>query len=153
MFVAEALDEMMAGTLLADVSEPLYVNTLAPDNDKAVAVDDGVIGPTMFIVAADEHPNPTAPDPPITEPDMLSNVPENDTAAVNPPPKRDPVIIRFPTVCDIAGELAVTDPPVIDPMIIVLPADEANVVPLPPLAPANKSPVIVMVPNDVLFIH
>ena len=153
MFVAATLDEMMAGWLADDASEPLYVNVLAPDNETAEAAEDGVIGPIMFIVAADEHANPTAPDPPTTDPDMLSNVPVNDTAAVNPPPKRDPVIIRFPTVCDIAGWVAVTDPPVIDPMIIVLPADEANVVPLPPLIPANKSPVIVMVPNDVLFIH
>jgi hypothetical protein len=127
MFVAAALDEMMAGTLLADVSEPLYVNTLAPDSDKAVAVDDGVIGPTMFIVAADEHANPTAPDPPNTDPDTLILVAAVDTAIAAPPPVIVPDTVK---VCplnsiDIKPELPElrTPPPVILPLIVKFPAD------------------------------
>jgi hypothetical protein len=76
MFVAAALDEIMAGTLLADVSEPLYVNMLAPDSDKAVADADGVIDPVIDIIAADEHTIPTdVPDPPVTLPLIVIDVP------------------------------------------------------------------------------
>lgn len=76
MFVAEALDEMMAGWLADDASEPLYVNVLAPDSDKAVADADGVIDPVIDIIAADEHTIPIdVPDPPVTFPLIVINVP------------------------------------------------------------------------------
>jgi hypothetical protein len=154
IFVAEALDDMMAGDPADDASEPLYVNACAPVDEIAAVEAPGVIGPITFIVAADEHANPTVPDPPTTDPDMFRDVPVKATAAVVPPPKRDPVMVKFPTVWDIAGEAAVPDPPVTDPIIIVLPAVVLNaVLPPPPLAPANKLPVIVMVPTDVLFMH
>jgi hypothetical protein len=125
IFVAATLDETMAGTLLADVSEPLYVNTLAPDSDKAVAVDDGVIGPTMFIVAADEHPNPTTLDPPTIDPDMLILAVVVDTPADVDPPVTLPVIIRDVPEKDTpwcVPPLRPGCPPVIFPIMVNVPA-------------------------------
>ena len=127
MFVAEALDEMMAGWLADDASEPLYVNVLAPDNETAEAAEDGVIGPIMFIVAADEHANPIAPDPPTTDPDMLMLAAAVDTPTAAPPPVIEPDTVK---VCplnsiDIKPELPelTTPPPVILPLIVKFPAD------------------------------
>ena len=104
MFVAEAFDEMMAGTLFADVSEPLYVNVLAPDKETAEAAEEGVIGPIMFIVAADEHTNPLPAAPPVIDPDILIVVAEVDTpnaVDVELLPFIDPVICRILPLNDI----------------------------------------------------
>ena len=127
MLVAAALDEMMAGTLFADVNEPLYMNVLAPDNEIADAADDGVIDPVTDIVAADEQPNPIAPDPPSTDPDILIVVAAVDIPDAAPPPVTDPVIV---SVCPL-NNMAInplfpeanTPPPVMFPLIVKFPTD------------------------------
>jgi hypothetical protein len=122
MFVAEALDETMAGTLFADVSEPLYVNTLAPDSDKAVAVEDGVIEPVIDIVAADVHVNPIAPAPPTIDPDTLILVAVVDTATVVDPPVITPFTVKVVPVNNTEPSVDWL-PPFTLPFIVSVPAD------------------------------
>ena len=127
MFVAEALDEMMAGTLFADVSEPLYVNVCAPDNDKAVAVEDGVIEPVIDIVAADVQATPTAAPPPVIFPFIFNVVPEKFTATkvlAVVPPVISPFIVKFPADWFIPALIKLPAPavaPLTSPFITVFP--------------------------------
>jgi hypothetical protein len=137
MFTAEALDEMMAGTLLADVSEPLYVNTLAPDNDKAVAVDDGVIEPVIDIVAADVQ-DMAAVALPTTDPDTLILAADVSTAIAADPPVILPVTITDVPEKDIPTFGDEPIPPVIFPIIVKLPAVCA--IPLLPLGAFIDNP-------------
>ena len=124
MFVAAALDEMMAGWLADDANEPLYINVLAPDSETAGAPDPAVIVPIMFIVAADEHANPTAPDPPTTDPDTLMLVAVVDTPADVDPPVIDPVIVRLVPVNSTAiCPVLLPPPPVTFPFIVRLPTN------------------------------
>ena len=123
MFVAEALDEMMAGWLAEDANEPLYVNVCAPDNDRAVAAADGVIEPVIDMVAADEHTNPLPAAPPVIDPDILIVVAEVDTpnaVDVELLPFIDPVICRILPLNDIPID---AKPPAVEfPVIVKFPA-------------------------------
>ena len=125
MFVAEALDEMMAGTLLADVNGPLKVNALAPVNDIAVCAELGIALPDMFITAADVHVNPIAPDPPAIDPDTLILVAVVDIPTAAAPPVTLPVIVKDVPVNNIptATALVETKSDVIFPITVRLPDD------------------------------
>lgn len=159
MLVAAVLDEMMAGTLFADVNEPLYVNVLAPDSEIAVAAEDGVIDPVTLIVAADVHDSPVVvlplidPDmlifvadvfiaiadiPPVIEPVIVNVVPEKDIPTFGDesgPPTTLPIIVKLPAVCNRpilpVDDIPPPAPPVIFPIIIVFPSVEAIALLLP----------------------
>jgi hypothetical protein len=133
MFVAAALDEMMAGWLADDANEPLYINVLAPDSETAGAPDPAVIVPIMFIVAADPTDIPAAAEPPITEPDILMLVADKFAPAIEfEPPVIDPVNSNVIPVNAIALILG-TPPPVAEgmlPIIFRLPLDCSIVIAL-----------------------
>jgi len=125
MFVAAALDEMMAGWLADDANEPLYINVLAPDSETAGAPDPAVIVPIMFIVAADVTDIPATAEPPITEPDILI------------------------LVADRFAPLRVFDPPVIDPVNSnVVPVNDITLILEPPPVAEGMLPIIFRLPLD-----
>jgi len=159
ILVAATLDEMIAGTLFADVNEPLYMNVLAPDNEIADAADDGVIDPVTLMFAADVHDSPVVvlplidPDmlifvadvfiaiadvPPVIEPVIVNVVPEKDIPWFvddSIPPTTLPIIVRLPAVCNRpilpVDDIPPPAPPVIFPIIIVFPSVEAIALLLP----------------------
>jgi hypothetical protein len=147
MFVAEALDEMMAGDPADDAIEPLYVSVLAPDNGKPGETELGVMLPDIFIVVAEVHDTAAADVVAIRFPFIFNDVPEKlipEAAA----PVILPITVRVPADCNIAFPVD----PTIFPNTLVSPVVELRAYEfaiLPPLI----LPVIVKVPVDDLSIQ